>query len=350
VQEIFEIGSSVAKVRRGRFYATSLTIVFAVLLALFLRADESGKANVHQILAEKLADGAYSRRGADTCLGCHDEDDPFPTALVFANIHGHPNFDGTPFHLGDTSNLPIGLQCEACHGPMADHGVKILPDGAAREPMLNFGERGNAKPDLQNQLCLTCHEDYNRTHWHNSAHELGNLACADCHRVHDADDPVRMRGHQNAKCVRCHQQVALELNQRSSHPIRDSHLVCTDCHDPHGTAMASLQLVKGESMNESCFQCHTEMRGPFTWEHPPVVEDCSICHAPHGSNQASLLKLRVPQLCQSCHSSLGHRSLALTGELDSGDPNAMFAFAQGCVNCHSSIHGSDHPSGNLFRR
>ena len=187
-------------------------------------------------------------------------------------------------------------------------------------------------------------------HWRASPHQLADLACGDCHEIHNSVDPIRTREGQPTMCMTCHLDVALELNQRSSHPIQDSHLVCTDCHDPHGTAMASLEIVKGESLNESCFQCHTEMRGPFTWEHPPVVEDCAICHEPHGSNQASLLKTRVPQLCQSCHSSLGHRSLALEGDLDTSDPNAMFAFAQGCLNCHSSIHGSDHPSGNLFRR
>ena len=336
-----------------RDYLSYLVISLAACILLscgWLRAEESAHEQIHQLLVEKLSSGEYSRRGADVCLGCHDEDEDFPTSLVFANIHGHPSVDGTPFDMTDSPTLPAGLQCEACHGPMSEHGTKILPDGAIREPMLNFGERGNAHSDLQNHLCLACHSDYNRMHWRGSPHQLDNLACADCHEIHNSIDAVRTREGQPHICMTCHLDVALEQKQRSSHPIHDSHLVCTDCHDPHGTSMASNEIVKGESLNESCFQCHTELRGPFTWEHPPVVEDCSICHEPHGSNQASLLKTRVPQLCQSCHSSLGHRSLALEGDLDTSDPNAMFAFAQGCLNCHSSIHGSDHPSGNLFRR
>ena len=336
--------------RDGLSYIGFAVAAFAVISSVGLRGDESSHQQVHRLLVEKLATGEYSRRGADVCLGCHDDDEPFPTAMIFANVHGHPKFRGTPFEINDSPQLPAGMQCEACHGPMADHGVKILGEESVREPMLNFGKRGNAEPDLQNHLCLACHDDYNRMHWRASPHQLADLACGDCHEIHNRLDPIRTRENQPSLCMSCHLDVSLELSQRSSHPIQDSHLVCTDCHDPHGTAMSSRHIVKDESLNESCFQCHTEIRGPFTWEHPPVVEDCSICHAPHGSNQASLLKTRVPQLCQSCHSSLGHRSLALKGTLDVSDPNAMFAFSEGCLNCHSSIHGSDHPSGNLFRR
>lgn len=338
-------------VRRYCLFCLVIAIVtFIALPGDRLHAEDSTHQRIHEQLVEKLAAGNYSRRGADACLGCHDDEDPFPTSMVFANIHGHPNVQGTPFQMSESLQLPAGLQCEACHGPMAEHGAKILADGATREPMLNFGKQGNADSDLQNHLCLSCHDDYNRMHWRASPHQLADLACGNCHAIHNAVDAIRTREDQPTMCMTCHLDVALELNQRSSHPVQGSHLVCTDCHDPHGTSMASQEIVKGESLNESCFQCHTEMRGPFTWEHPPVVEDCSICHEPHGSNQASLLKTRVPQLCQSCHSSLGHRSLALEGKLDTSDPDARFAFAQGCLNCHSSIHGSDHPSGNLFRR
>ena len=187
-------------------------------------------------------------------------------------------------------------------------------------------------------------------HWQFSPHQEADLACTNCHEIHASSDRVRTRDGQVLVCLTCHQSVEVQLSQLSSHPIQDSHTICTDCHDPHGTVMESHTIVKGESLNESCLSCHSELRGPFTWEHPPVVEDCSICHSPHGSNHPSLLHTRVPQLCQSCHSSVGHRSFAMEGDLDIKDPDAMFLFSKGCLNCHSSIHGSDHPSGNLFRR
>ncbi len=44
-------------------------------------------------------------------------------------------------------------------------------------------------------------------------------------------------------------------------------------------------------MNETCYTCHADKRGPFLWEHQPVNEDCTNCHTPHGSNITPLLKI-----------------------------------------------------------
>ena len=146
--------------------------------------------------ADKLAAGDYSRQGADTCLRCHDESETFPTNALFETVHGHPGVDGSPFMPGSSASFPAGLQCEACHGPIGGHGQRILPDGAVREPIVNFGKRGNASADFQNHFCLSCHEDYGRSSWARSAHEQGDVACADCHRIHSRADRVRLQtGH-----------------------------------------------------------------------------------------------------------------------------------------------------------
>ena len=95
-------------------------------------------------------------------------------------------------------------------------------------------------------------------------------------------------------------------------------------------------------MREKCTSCHAEKRGPFLWDHAPAAEDCNLCHTPHGSNQPALLKKRVPQLCQECHSPAGHPSVSYDGSRLKG---SMFLGAKGCSNCHSAVHGSNHPSG-----
>ncbi len=304
----------------------------------------------HGYLADILAAGDYSRRGADTCLGCHDESEPFPTAAVFETAHGHPGVDGSPFMPGSSASFPAGLQCEACHGPIGEHGQRILPDGAVREPIVNFGKRGNASADLQNHFCLACHQDYGRSRWEGSAHEQADMACASCHRIHSRSDPVQMQTGQAEVCLDCHRPVRADLLKLSSHPMRDHQLACRDCHDPHGGSGTGDALVREASINQTCYGCHAEKRGPFLWEHPPASEDCGICHQPHGSNQPALLVRRAPQLCQACHSSVGHRSLPQTGERLPSDPSAEFLFANACLNCHSQVHGSNHPSGNLLRR
>ena len=309
----------------------------------------AGAANLaHDEFVAKLLEGDYSRRGADSCLGCHDEDAQFPTLDVFKTAHGHPAVAGSPFDITDHATLPAGLQCEACHGPAGDHARSILPEGVAREPMINFGDRGNASAAVQNDLCLACHANYERAHWTGSAHEDAGLACADCHIIHNEADAVRTRDGQAEACARCHRGVAADALKLSSHPMRGGQLLCRDCHNPHGGVGDA--LARGATVNDTCLGCHAELRGPFLWEHAPVVEDCGICHVPHGSNQPALLVRRAPQLCQGCHSSVGHRSLARTPEDLASGRASEFLLANACLNCHFAVHGSNHPSGNLFRR
>jgi len=128
---------------------------------------------------------------------------------------------------------------------------------------------------------------------------------------------------------------------------------CTQCHDQHGGF--GPKMVKADSFNELCYNCHADKRGPFMWEHPPVEENCLTCHTPHGSNHSKLLNSKPPLLCESCHDSTGHQGTIFTqfetfrGTAASGK-NRLFARA--CLNCHSNIHGSMGPSvrGRVFVR
>ena len=122
-------------------------------------------------------------------------------------------------------------------------------------------------------------------------------------------------------------------------------MACSDCHNVHAENGSGL-MVKA-SMREKCTSCHAEKRGPFLWEHAPAAEDCMLCHDPHGSNQTALLKKRAPQLCQECHSQPGHPGSRLDGSQLASSP---FLALKGCANCHSAVHGSNHPSGVTLLR
>ena len=78
-----------------------------------------------------------------------------------------------------------------------------------------------------------------------------------------------------------------------------------------------------------------------------------------------LLIERPSFLCQDCHANSGHQSGIYSGaqlyNTGPGLPYKVFpptgaaitnfrAFARGCVNCHSQIHGSNNPSGAYFTR
>jgi hypothetical protein len=63
-----------------------------------------------------------------------------------------------------------------------------------------------------------------------------------------------------------------------------------------------------------------------------------------------MLTQRSPFLCQQCHQAQGHPSVpGLPSGLPDGSPSVTL-LASGCANCHSQVHGSNHPSGARLTR
>ena len=309
------------------------------LLAFILIGIGAGSAKAQDAaLAEGPATAAsapasYTDKGADTCIRCHDEDSEFPVFSIFKTKHATKADARTPF---------AGKQCEACHGPGGNHAKKVRP-GQKQSPIINFGKKSALNATDQNAICLGCHSGKGRLTWQGSQHDRGDVACASCHTIHAAWDRVRIKPDQPQVCYACHLQVRADFYKPSAHPVRFGQLGCSDCHNTHGTQGPSL-LVK-PTLNQTCFTCHAEKRGPLLWEHAPVPENCGLCHVAHGSIQPALLIKRPPLLCQQCHSANGHPSVPRTGAGLPGGTPSVFLLSGGCVNCHSQVHGSNHPSG-----
>jgi len=323
-------------VNGARPFLATILLVSALMLTGTAWAQESPSSGSAAASAPEPA--PYSDRGADTCAKCHDEDSEFPVFSIFKTKHATRADKRTPF---------AGLQCEACHGPGGKHAEKVRP-GQKQAPIVNFGRKSIASVAEQNRICLGCHQGNDRLAWHGSGHERGEVACANCHKVHSAHDPVLSAPAQPEVCYRCHLKVRADFQKPSVHPVRFGQLACSNCHNTHGTI--GERLLAKPTLNQTCFTCHAEKRGPLLWEHAPVAEDCSLCHLPHGSVHPALLTKRPPLLCQQCHSQFGHPSVAQTGSgLPGGTPSA-FLLSGGCINCHSQVHGSNHPSGVKLMR
>lgn len=287
---------------------------------------------------EESSEPGYSRTGADTCLKCHDETSTFPVLAIFKSPHGRAADERTPF---------AGLQCEACHGPGGEHTGRVRGDDV-RPAMPFFAPGSPASVSEHNEVCLGCHRTAAGSGWPGSVHEENDTACSACHQVHVRKDPALQVATQTEVCLSCHKSVRADLFKPASHPLRQGEMACSSCHSPHGS-MAE-HLLKKADTNQTCFICHADKRGPHLWEHGPAAEDCSLCHDPHGSNHPAMLTHRPTQLCQQCHSRAGHTSVAYTpqGLPDHGANAALLA--RGCVNCHTQVHGSNHPSGAHLTR
>jgi DmsE family decaheme c-type cytochrome len=280
----------------------------------------------------------YSAAGTDSCLPCHGPGMPLDATPIFATPHAARNDPQSPFS---------GLQCEACHGPGQDH-VYAQQRGQSGLPSVVFGRDSDTPVDEQNAVCLGCHESQGRIGWDGSRHQSADLACAACHRVHRERDPVFDPLAQQQLCFDCHPQRRADNLKASAHPLRYGSMSCSDCHDPHNGSHDF--LLREASVVETCFNCHAGKRGPFLWEHAPASEDCTLCHQPHGSNHPALLSKRPPLLCQQCHSPASHPSTPYTPELAADSMQNRFLLGRACLNCHSQVHGSNHPSGATLDR
>lgn len=277
------------------------------------------------------ADGQYA--GTETCMECHEE----AYDSYMANRHAVEADARTP---------GAKLGCESCHGPGAEHAES---DGES--PILSLKATSDAA--AISASCLQCHTKGKQAFWHGSEHQSRNLSCASCHNIHNNYPDNLSRKDQPETCGQCHKNVRSQMLRKSHHPIREGKMDCADCHNAHGTIAD--HLIDAQTVNQKCFECHAQTRGPFLWEHPPAVEDCLTCHTPHGSTHSGLLKGRAPYLCQRCHSNVGHPSeLAARSGFDAGQSAyralSNRAFYRACLNCHVAVHGSNHPSGKSLVR
>jgi DmsE family decaheme c-type cytochrome len=271
--------------------------------------------------------------GAEVCQECHKE--------VF-QAFGQTRMGRLFLH--HPRDAREKMACENCHGPAAEHadaGGKKHVGG-----LISF-TRGDPTPVPQrNAMCLQCHERASRLLWQGSAHEARDVACTSCHAVKRNETPRHQlaRSSEIETCGQCHTRQRAQQMRLSRHPVAEGKMTCSSCHDPHGTVTPA--LLRETSVNETCYRCHAEKRGPFLWEHAPVVESCTSCHQPHGSNHEAMLTVAKPRLCQQCHVEVAHP----TRPYGTDPASQKFVRGRSCSTCHVNIHGSNHPNGASFTR
>lgn len=316
----------------------ALVTVFVLACAVQVQAlaadiDAVKAENPEQIFPPQ---GVYI--GTESCADCHEQ----YVEQLEQEKHGQSADRRTPM---------AARGCESCHGP-GDRHLEIVSEGEEAGGLISFAGLSAESRETENRVCLQCHQGGALIHWQTSMHAADTLACTSCHKIHRPHLELD-RATQSEVCVKCHHAIRADIYRASTHPIREGNVVCTDCHNAHGSAGPT--SLKELSVNENCYRCHAEIRGPFLWEHYPVSEDCSLCHRVHGSNHAALLTKSPPFLCQQCHQDVrieGQRHVRRFFDFDFSDTQrrSRFVLGEGCMNCHSQVHGSNHPSGAALMR
>ncbi len=265
----------------------------------------------------------------DDCMACHEDiGDSYA-----ATTHG--------IYLMGTSDGEYS--CESCHGSGDAH----IEEGDAAS-IINPAKMGQF--DGQ-ETCMNCHSGHQFDDWAFSSHRAAGVSCASCHKVHTSAQHGSVAATPDL-CYTCHSDVRAATHMPSRHPIAEGKIECLDCHNVHG---GTVELAMDDSGRELCFSCHADKEGPFVYEHAPVEEDCMICHTPHGAIADNLLKQTEPALCLNCHSMHFHASIeGVEGDFSvpqaperagvSSHDGFKKAMLTKCTQCHTMIHGSDHPS------
>ncbi|MEW5976126.1 MAG: DmsE family decaheme c-type cytochrome [Acidobacteriota bacterium] len=255
-----------------------------------------------------------------TCASCHDD-----LAKKFAS---------NPHNLLET-RAERGWQdrsCESCHGPGEAHtnagdGSQIVAYNG--DPVRTV-----------NQNCLKCHAR-SETHAgiNNSLHGKNQIACTDCHKIHDAKQPVHLLATKKDQlCWTCHRETKAAFAKPFRHRLTEGAIDCIDCHQPHGGQIPR-QLVLANGSDVACIKCHSDKQGPFAFEHPAMrLQGCVGCHEPHGSvNPKMLVRHQQRFLCLECHS----MSSGLLGAQPPSFHDLRSARFQNCTTCHLKVHGSN---------
>ena len=259
----------------------------------------------------KAASGDFV--GSETCATCHDE--------VSKKFADNPHIKMAEMHGGN------GVTCENCHGAGKAH----VDGGGDTSKIFNPAKHSAKEVD---QKCLSCHAGAH-PNFERSPHAKANVGCTSCHSVHASKEKEQLlKASQPTLCFQCHSDVKPAFGMPFHHKVNEGLVKCSDCHDTHGTFSAN-NLKSTADQNAVCTKCHTDVRGPFVFEHTPVrSEGCVSCHTPHGSQNARLLNMpSIATLCNQCHSPVGAAAVHGQGQ---GSVTAT-----PCISCHTMVHGSN---------
>ena len=306
-----------------------------IIIGLLLAAPVVASAGPRPAAAPGAQSGSWN---ASDCKTCHEK-------------AAGPSFE-------HTKHYALAQSCATCHEHVAEHFASQTAGSKGPIPTLK-----NKTPQQINETCLSCHEKANQASYLSGMHARRNVACTSCHSIHSfVSDRSQLKTRTESEaCFACHKSERAKTLRTSHHPVREGKMSCASCHNPHEGVRP--KMMKADSVNEVCYTCHAEKRGPFLFEHAPVREDCITCHEPHGSNHNRMLAQKAPNLCWNCHlTGSGHFGSGDLYSTEKGVPVAPAGAPSGyptvnsrfieraCRTCHVKIHGTNHPSGAYFVR
>ena len=257
------------------------------------KPNKTVAANSKPVAANKAAAPANSKAAVTRALSWSGKLAPLPTNEKAVTTHA-------PYDAGD---------CSLCH---------------------KSGDVQNPGPINMkvNELCLSCHEDYQSVLARKYGHIPAKESCTNCHNPHNSKERKLLVEETGTLCLTCHNAMKEQLATLNvKHDALTQGAQCANCHNPHGANVEHLLI---QMPMQLCLQCHakddivdhdgkklTNMKRLLDQNpkhHGPVAaEDCSACHNPHAGKNFRLLTIEYPAtfyspydaklyaLCFNCH-------------------------------------------------
>jgi tetratricopeptide (TPR) repeat protein len=207
---------------------------------------------------EDGANSRFNRLIGLECMSCHNA---MPTGFVLGSENKF-------------SEVPMGIDCERCHGPGSLHVAKIqrgvLTDTAS-EIDYSIVNPKKLTPELKMEVCQRCHLQ-------------GNAVLADGKSFFDFRPGMMLNSVMDVYVPRYANDKSFimashadRLKQSQCFVASDGALECTTCHNPH----VSVRSTNKNVFNEACQGCHK----PQACSAPKIElnaqqHQCVNCHMP----------------------------------------------------------------------
>ncbi len=265
--------------------------------------------------------------------------------------------------------LPAGVKAAWSHAPYEAGDCSICHqknDRKAPGPLVKTG----------NDLCYSCHEEFQEIMRRKFEHPPAADNCIHCHNPHNSPERKLLISEQTAMCFECHPEIkAIAASSKVKHAALTTDAKCVNCHNPHAT---NLEKMLQQLPFDLCKKCHSKEgvsdgRGAYltnfkklldenpNWHKPVRQKNCTACHRVHGGDNFRLLVAEYPKafysaydaknylLCFACHNDkvVSEPETELTSFRD-GSRNLHFLHVnrergRTCRACHE-VHASqqDH--------
>ena len=218
--------------------------------------------------------------------------------------------------------LPAGPNVKWSHGPFEAGDCSVCHE---RNDRANPGPISGGSV---NELCFSCHEEFQAIMARKFKHVPAVETCTNCHNPHNATERKLLAGEMVDMCTACHKGIRAQIdNAKVKHAAVTKGEKCSNCHNPHAANVEKLLI---QLPFDLCVNCHSKdgmtsddgkqmtnykawLADNKVWHEPVKAKDCSACHRTHGGDNFRLLVSAYPSqfyapydnktyaLCYGCH-------------------------------------------------